>query len=130
MPLILGDDRLDLGQFPHLMPQRLRVAARELRPAAAALGRPQRLHVVTLVAGDQRSLMFLVAGLPATFLLRLASGRLRPGVGMLRTGRQRGVLRRLAFSPAARVPRAAPFNSAISANGADNRLGFPAVGEQ
>ena len=97
VPLVLSHVRLDLGHFPDLVPQRLRVVTRELRPTAPALSRPQRQHVVTLVGGNQGSLVLLVAGLPATFLLRLASGRLRPGVGMLRTGRQRGVLRRLAF---------------------------------
>ena len=70
MPLILAHVRLDLGQFPHLVPQRLRVAAGGLRAAAPALGWPQRLHVVTLVGGNQGSLVFLVPGLPATFLLR------------------------------------------------------------
>ena len=49
MPLIFGHDRLDLGEFPDLMPQRFRVAARELRAATSALGRSQRLHVVALV---------------------------------------------------------------------------------
>ena len=37
---------VDHGQFPDLMPKRFRVASRELRPAAAAFGRFQRLHVV------------------------------------------------------------------------------------
>jgi len=97
MPLVLGHVRLDLGQFPHLVPQRLRVAARELRAAAPTLGRLQRLHVVALVGGNQRPLVFLVAGLAATLLLRLVFRRLRPSVWMLRARRQRGVLRRLAF---------------------------------
>jgi hypothetical protein len=50
-----------------------------------------------MLGGNQGSLVFLVAGLPATFLLRLAFRRLWPGVWMLRTGRQRRILRRLAF---------------------------------
>ena len=79
------------------MPQRFRVAAGELRTTTSAFGRFERLHVVALVGGNQRSFVFLMAGLPATLLLRLASGRLGPGVWMLRTGRQRGVLGRLAF---------------------------------
>ena len=115
MPLILGHVRLDLGQFPHLVPQRLRVAARELRAAAPALGRPERLHVVTLVGGNQGPLVFLVAGLPAAFLLRLAFRRLRPGVRMLRAGRQRGVLRRLAF-PCRSSSSIRASNSAIFAS--------------
>ena len=95
MALVFGHMWLDLGQFPHLMPQRLRVAARELRATTSAFGRFEWLHVVALVGWNQRSFVFLVAGLPAAFLLRLAFRRLRPGVWMLRAGRQRGVLRRL-----------------------------------
>jgi hypothetical protein len=68
-------------------------ADRFRRPSAWVQG----LHIVTLVAGNQGPLVFLVARLPATLPLRLAFCRLRPRVGMLRTGRQRGVLRRLAF---------------------------------
>ena len=98
MPLVFGDVRLDLGQFPDLMPQRLGVAARKL-PAATR-------HSVGLSgctsshwsAGDQGPLVLRVPGLAAAFLLRLASGRLRPVVRMLRAGRQRGVLWRLAFA--------------------------------
>ena len=97
MPLVFGHMRLDLGQFPHLMPQRLGVVARELRATTSAFGRFEWLHVVALVGGNQRSFVFLVAGLPAAFFLRLAFRRLRLGVRMLRAGRQRGVLRRLAF---------------------------------
>jgi hypothetical protein len=39
MPPILGDVRLDLGQFPHLMTQRSGVPAAELFAATPALGR-------------------------------------------------------------------------------------------
>ena len=107
MQLVLRHVRLDLGQFPHLMPQRFRVAARELLAATPTFGRPQRLHVVALVGGNQGPLVFLVAGLPATFLLRLAFRRLRPGVWMLRAGRQRGILRGQSHY-ALRVSRSAP----------------------
>ena len=92
MALVFGHARPDLRQFPDLVSQRLGVVARELRPATSALGRLERLHVVALVAWNQRPFVFLVAGLPAAFLLRLSPGRLRPCVGMLRAGRQRGVL--------------------------------------
>ena len=115
MPLVLGDVRLDFWQFPQLMPQRLRVAAAELRAATPALGGPQPLHVVALVCGNQGSLVFLVAGLPAPFLLGLAFPRLRPGVPMPAAGRQRGILRRLSFrlpfqrlDPSLSIPRCPP----------------------
>ena len=97
MPLVLGHVRLDLGHFPDLMPQRLRVAARELRAAASALGRLESLHVVAFVGWNQRSFVLFVAGLAAAFLFGFSLRRLRPGVRMLRAGRQRGVLRRLAL---------------------------------
>ena len=124
MPLVFGHLRLDLGQFPHLMPQRLRVAARELRAATSAFGRFERLHVVALVGGNQRSFVFLVAGLPAAFLLRFAFRRLRPGVRMLRAGRQRGVLRRLAFRlPFQRLDPRLQFR-VVRQQRANDRLGF------
>ena len=97
MPLILGDGWFDLGQLPHLMPQRFLVAARERLAATPAFGRLERLNVVALVGRNQWPLVLLVTGLPAAFLLRLAFWRLRPGVWMLRAGRQRGILRRLAL---------------------------------
>ena len=97
MLLIFRHVRFDFRQIPDLVRARLRVATRELRPTAPALGRLQGLHIVARVTGNQGSLVFLVARLPATFPLRLAFWRLRPRMGMLRTGRQRGVLRRLAL---------------------------------
>ncbi len=96
VPLVLGHVRLDLRQFPDLMPQRLRVAARELRPACRhSLGRSGYTSAhwsvgITLVG-------LLVAGLSATVPFRLPSRWLRPGVRVLRAGWQRGVLRRLAL---------------------------------
>ena len=124
MPLIFGHVRLDLWHFPHLVPQRLRVVAGELRAATSALGRLEPLHVVALVGGNQRSLVFLVAGLPAAFFLRLAFRRLRPGVGMLRAGRQRGVLRRLAFRlPFQRLDPCFQFRN-VRQQRANDRLGL------
>ena len=92
MQLELRDVRLDLGQFPHLMPQRLGSLPESLllqRRHSVGL----KLNVVALLGGNQGSLLLLVTGLPATFLLRLAFPRLRAGVGMLRAGGQRGILR-------------------------------------
>ncbi len=87
--------RLDHGQFPDLMPQQFRVASRELRPTASACGGPQRLHFIAVLGWNQQTLVFLMAVLPTAFLLRFAPLWLGPRVRMLRTGRQRGVLRRL-----------------------------------
>ena len=84
---------------PDLMPQRLRVAAQELRPATSAFARLYLLHVVALVGGNQRSLVFLVARLTAAFPLGLLFSRPRSGMGMLAAGRQRGVLRRFSLHP-------------------------------
>jgi hypothetical protein len=120
MPLIFGDMGLDLGQFPDLVPSRLRVAARELSAATPALDRLQRLHVVALFGGDEGPLVLLVAGLPALLLFG-ARPRRRPGVRMLNAGRERGVLWRLAgleFGQPIRQPLD------LSQQGADDRLGL------
>ena len=98
MPLVFGHVRLDLGQFPHLMPQGCGIAAGEFLAAASALSRLERLHVVAVLGGDQRSLMFFVPRLSAAFLLRPTLGQGGFGMGMHAAGRQRGVLGRL--SPA------------------------------
>src|SRR3989304_123914 len=55
MTLVLGDVRLDLRQFPNLMPQRLRVAAGQLLAATPALGRFERLPPLALVGGTERA---------------------------------------------------------------------------
>ena len=99
MALVFGHQRLDLGQFPYLMPQRFRVAARKLLATSSAFGRFERLHVGALMGWNQWSFVFFVAGLPTTFLLRFTFRRLGPGVRMLRAGRQRRVLGRFAFLP-------------------------------
>ena len=98
MPLVLDHKWRDLGQFPYLMPQRLRVAARELLFATPTFGRQQQHDVFALIDRNQWSVVFLVAGLAAAFPLRFTFLRLRPSVRMLRTGRQRRVLRRLLFA--------------------------------
>ena len=85
------------GQFPDLVPQRPRVAARQLLASSTALLGLERLHTVAVFAGKQRPLMFRMARLSPAFLLRLAFPRRGLAVRMQRAGRQRGVLRRLAF---------------------------------
>ena len=97
MALIFGHDRLDLGQFPDLMPQRFLVVARELCAATSAFVRFQPFHVVAFITGNQRSLMLFMAWLSAAFLLGFSFRQLRFGVRMPAAGRQGGVLRR--FSP-------------------------------
>ena len=90
--MILRHVRLDLGQFPHLMPPGLRVAAREFRAATPALGRLDDLNVVALAARQQWPLMLLMARLSAAPLLRLRLAHRRLGVRMLARWRQRRVL--------------------------------------
>ena len=97
MPPVLGDVRLDLGQFPDLVAERVGIAAAKRCPATAALARLELLDLVALVRGHERPLVFLVPRLAAPFLLRLRFLLRRLGVRMLRARRQRGVLRRLAL---------------------------------
>ena len=95
MALIFGDERLDCGEFVHLMPERITVAAREFCPAPAAGGRLEWHHLVAFLGRNQRP---LVAGMPwlaATFLLRFRRGLHRLGMRMLRARGQRGILRSL-----------------------------------
>jgi hypothetical protein len=115
MALVFGHLRLDVGQFPHLMPQRLRGAAAELRSTTSAFSRFEQLHAVAFVAGNQRSFMLFVAGLPTAFRPGFPFRRMRPGMWILRTGRQRGVLRRLALIGRSKASILA-FNSALSAS--------------
>ncbi len=124
MPLMLGDQRLDRGQFPHLMPQRLRVAARQLFPTTTACGRLQRLHVVAVFDWNQRPLVLLVAGLPTALLLRFPFPRGGPGVRMLRAGRRRRVLRRLAFHLPSQLLKLRFQFRQSSQQRANHRLGF------
>ena len=91
VPLIFGDDRLDLGKFPDLMAKRLGIDAGERFAAAAALARNDRDDSGTLFGGDQRTVVFVVSRLTAAFAFRLDLGRRRLVVRM----RGRGGLRRI-----------------------------------
>jgi len=122
MPLVLGHMRLDLRQFPDLVPQRLGVAPGELLAAASALGRLQRLHLVAVLGGDQRSLVFLMPRLSAPFLLRPTLRGRGFRVGMHRAGRQRGVLGR--FSPAFQLLDPCLQSGNLCQQQADDGLGF------
>jgi len=95
MLLVLGDHRLDLGQFVHLMPQRFGIAPRKLRAAPTTIGRLERDDRVALLGRNQRPLVPDVSRLTATLLVRFRLRLHRLGMRMLRAGRQRGVLRRL-----------------------------------
>lgn len=71
------------------------IATRKFRPAPAACGRLERDEIVALVRGNQRSFGLRMSRLSAVFLLRLRPQFDQPGMRMLRTGRQRRILRRL-----------------------------------
>ena len=94
VPLVLRDQRLDLRQFPHLMPQRFGIVAQQLDSASTTGGGPEQHYVLALVRRKQRPLVFRVPRLAATLL---PGSRLPRGLcmRMLCTGRQRRVLRRL-----------------------------------
>jgi hypothetical protein len=80
------------------MPHRCRVASGKLRTAPTAiLGFTQYL-IITLMGRNQQRLMFGVNGLTTSFPLRLRFRRFPAQVRMLRTGRQRRVVRCFAFA--------------------------------
>ena len=98
MPLILPDERLGFGQFPDLMPQRIRVAAGEFPAAPAAGGRHAGDQFVDLFSRQKLTRVLPVTGLSAAFPPALAwlLHRIGSGVRMLARWRQRRVPRRLA----------------------------------
>jgi hypothetical protein len=57
MPLVLRHVRLDLGQFPDLMPQRGGIRSREPRPAPPACRGPERLGLVAVFRRNQRPIV-------------------------------------------------------------------------
>jgi site-specific DNA recombinase len=95
MPLVFGDDGSDLGEFPHLVPQRLEVNAVERSPAPTASVGHTRHHRLAVPDRDQCPLVLLVPRLPAATPLRLGLRRDRFGVrvgGRRRHGRVGRVL--------------------------------------
>ena len=67
MTPVLGDVRLDLGQFPHLVAERGGVATAKRCPALAALARLELLDLVALAGGHERALVLRVpVGRPAS----------------------------------------------------------------
>ena len=92
--LIFGDDRLDLGQFPHLMPKWFRISPCQLRGTASTSCWFQGHDVLALLRGYQLALMSRMAKLTTSLLLRILAFRpWRLSMRMLATGWQRGVLR-------------------------------------
>jgi hypothetical protein len=91
MPLIFGDDRPDLGPFPHLMPPRLGIMAGQAVSAAAAAVGLERDHLVALLGRNERPLVFGMSRLPAPFLAALLLRRRRLGMRRLGARRQRRI---------------------------------------
>ena len=98
MQLIFGHMRLDGGNLPDLMPQRLGVAASQPLAATTARRRLDGDHVLALLAGKQRPIVLGMPRLTTRFLAALVARRRRFGMGMLDTGRQRRIPRRLVQS--------------------------------
>jgi hypothetical protein len=67
MPLIFSDDRLNLGQFPDLMPRRASIIAREDRTATPTLFRFKRKDFLAFLRGNQRSFVSGMSALSTTF---------------------------------------------------------------
>jgi hypothetical protein len=95
MPLVFGDVRPNLWQFPDLMPQWGKIASPQPRAATTALGWLERLHRVTFVRGDQRPVVLGVPRLTAPFPFRPGLLGVRFGVRMLRAGWKRRIVGRL-----------------------------------
>lgn len=107
MPLVFGDVRRDLGEFPHLMPHRLGIPAGEFGSAAAALGWFKRHDGVAFAGGHQWPLVLLMPRRPAPLLLGLRLLQRRLGVRRLHARRPRRILRRLG-QPRFQLGRSAP----------------------
>ena len=80
MLLVFGNDRLDFGEFPNLMTQRLGITALEFFAATPAFGRQARHNLLALLGGNQIAFVFRVAWLAAAFAFGL--GFIRGGLIM------------------------------------------------
>ncbi|MDP3138810.1 MAG: hypothetical protein Q8N17_21060 [Burkholderiaceae bacterium] len=88
MLLVFGDELLDLGQVPDLIPPRLRIVPRQRFAATPAGLGFDRDHRLTLVGRNQRPLVPGMPRLTAPFLAALRFLRRGFGVRMLGAGRQ------------------------------------------
>ena len=87
MPLVLGDDGLDLGEFPDLMPEWGQVGPGEGLVTPPAGRRGEWYDPVAVVGRDERPDVLGVTGLAAPLLAgRLALHR---GIGFDRSGCRR-----------------------------------------
>ena len=99
MKLIFRHERSISGDFPDLMPPRLGVISCQPVPTAATGRRLERHHLAAFLGGNQGPLVFGMTRLATAFLPGSAAGgpwRRGLGMRMLRTGRKRRILRRLA----------------------------------
>jgi hypothetical protein len=69
MTPVLSHQRLDLGQFPDLMPQWFGVVAGKMCPATTTFVRLKNLHVVAISARQEWPFALGVAWLTATLFL-------------------------------------------------------------
>jgi hypothetical protein len=95
MPLVFRDQRLDLGNFPDLVPQRFRVTASERFTTPPTCLGFERDDGLTLLGGNQRPFVFGMSRLTAGLLAGRLALRRGLRVWMLRAGRQRRILGRL-----------------------------------
>ena len=98
MKLIFRHEGSDLRHLPDLMPQRLGVISCQSVTTAATGRRLERHHLAAFLGGDQGPFVLGMTGLAASFLPGRLSRRRGLGMRVLRTGRQRRILRGLVES--------------------------------
>lgn len=77
MSLILGDERLNVGEFPDLLAERFGIHAAEFLATTPALGRHARHDNRALLGRNQFTQVLVVTGLAAALALRLGLSRRR-----------------------------------------------------
>lgn len=92
--LIFRDLRLDLGDFPDLVPERFDVVSGQGATAQATRRRLQADNLMTLLGRNQRPFVLGMPRLSASFLATLLLLRSRFSMGMLGARRQRRISRR------------------------------------